>query len=567
MQGLSRDRTRTMTVIAQDPSVTLNEKMLRSEVTIPEEDLKPGPWGYRIHVVDYDASTNTYYKPRFFDLDTDPYKDKSDDELLKDPQFHCQNVYALVMRALTRFEFALGRRVSWSFYGHQLKVVPHAFGDANAFYSPTDHALLFGYFPSLDKKRMVFTCLSHDIVVHETTHALVDGLRERYIDPSSPDQAAFHEGFSDIVALLSVFSLQDVTEKILDLADPNKEREFIALEFLKPEIFRKNALLGLADEMGKELDYLRGDALRRSATLEPSESYYSDPEYFQSHKRGEILVAAVMNAMLRILYKRIESLGTRKPGKVDRYRVTEDIAKIADILLTICIRAIDYCPPVDIQFGDFLSALLTADKELYPDDTQYCFRENLTSSFRAYGIKPAARGLNGNGAWEPPDDDLNYDSVHFHSIQISEDEVFHFIWENRTALDLFEDAYSRVLSVRPCMRTGPDGFVLHETVAEFMQTLILKANQLGDYGLRKPDAMPDDMDVKIHGGGSLIFNEWGRLKYNIHNRIKNFQRQQKRLDYLWEYGYFDPGSQYARTFADMNRMRAVGFKSTHREEW
>ena len=63
---------------------------------------------------------------------------------------------------------------------------------------------------------MVFGCLAHDIIAHETTHALLGGLRERYTDPSSPEQGGFHEGFADIVALLSVFSLRDVVKKALD---------------------------------------------------------------------------------------------------------------------------------------------------------------------------------------------------------------------------------------------------------------------------------------------------------------------------------------------------------------
>ena len=68
---------------------------------------------------------------------------------------------------------------------------------------------MFGYFAGTNDET-ICSCLSHDVVAHETTHALVDGLRERYTDPSSPDQAAFHEGFADIVAILSIFSLPEV---------------------------------------------------------------------------------------------------------------------------------------------------------------------------------------------------------------------------------------------------------------------------------------------------------------------------------------------------------------------
>ena len=47
--------TRTMTIIAQDPSIKdSNQKILRTQVSIPYEKLGPGPRGYRVHVVDYD---------------------------------------------------------------------------------------------------------------------------------------------------------------------------------------------------------------------------------------------------------------------------------------------------------------------------------------------------------------------------------------------------------------------------------------------------------------------------------------------------------------------------------
>src|SRR4029079_19551343 len=161
--------------------------------------------------------------------------------LLNEPHFHQQNVYAIVMKTLARFEFALGRRLSWGFPGHQINVAPHAFADANAFYSKRDQALVFGYFVGLSGE-IVYSCLSHDVVAHETTHALLDGLRSRYTDPSSPEQAGFHEGFADVVALLSIFSLSDVVRPALDYkaaqAGDLWNPRVISSKYLSPDVLR-----------------------------------------------------------------------------------------------------------------------------------------------------------------------------------------------------------------------------------------------------------------------------------------------------------------------------------------
>ncbi len=580
MPGSLSTRTRRFTVIAQDPALRdpnapRRSQIIRTQVEVPIEALRAGPEGYRVQVVDYDASRDVLYRPCKLDPEADVYLRKTDRQLLADPHFHCQNVYALVMRTLARFELALGRRVSWDFGGHQLTVLPHAFADANAFYSPQDRALLFGYFPSSRDGGMIYTCLSHDVVVHEATHALLDGLRARFTDPSSADQAAFHEGFSDIVALLSVFSLRDVANRVIDLGFPPEKsargRELIARKVLSRESLRKSGLLGLAEQMGSELSVVRGSALRRSVEelQPPSKSYYeSDPDFREPHRRGEILVAAVMNAFLDAWVARIKGLGDQRRGYLSRDRVVEDGAEIADTLLTLAIRALDYTPPVHVEFGDFLSAALTSDTTVRPDDHKYELRKRLLTSFAAYGIKPASPYP--GGLWWPAPEGLDHSSTHFESMRSEPNEVFRFIWENRSpeGLDISDEAYSRIISVRPSVRVGPDGFVVQEVVAEHVQTLILDAGELWSYRIQRPEGMPADTPVRLHGGGTLIFDEYGILRYHVHNRLLDRERQAKRLEYLWQHGHFRRDASSLRHFSSLHRQRAVGREaSTAREEW
>jgi hypothetical protein len=53
----------------------------------------------------------------------------------------------------------------------------------------------------------------------------------------------------------------------------------------------------------------------------------------------------------------------------------------------MCIRALDYCPPVDLTFGEFLRALITADMDLLPGDS-LGYRVAFIESFRRHGIYP-----------------------------------------------------------------------------------------------------------------------------------------------------------------------------------
>jgi len=541
--------TQEMTILAQDPTVKVDGQILTAEARIPAEALGPGPRGFRVFVVDFDASDGVLYAPA-----TIPVRGKAG-ELVGNPAFHAQNVYAIVMRTLARFEFALGRRVSWSFDGHQIHVAPHAFAEANAFYSKRDRGLFFGYFTD-DKRQPVFTCLSHDVVAHETTHSLLDGLRERYTFPSSPDQAAFHEGYADVVALLSIFSLPNVVEQLMDAAAPTREPEFVGTDWLSKDRLRETALFGLGEEVDP-----RRSALRRSVTLKPDKNLLDQSEFLEPHRRGEVLVAAVMNAFLDIWRARIaEPAGNGQ--RLLRAKVAEEGRVAADHLLTMVIRALDYAPVTDLLFGDYWAALLTADIEVQPDDSKYHYRDVISASFREYGVDAApTKGAAGHPrAWEPPDARLDYSKTHYGAMRQDRDEIFRFVWENREGLGLCDEAYTRVQSVRPCLRLSSEGFLLQETVAEYVQILNLMAGDLRRFKIRCPDGMPPETPVTLYGGGALIFSDYGQLKYHVRTRVLNADRQGARLDYLWKSGFFEARETEPRRFSDMHRARMMGGK-------
>lgn len=552
--------TRKLTIFALDPAVKVRGRILRTQIEIPNESLDPGPRGSRVHIVDCDSSHDTFQSPiACRESIRDPFEHRSDAELLDSREFHSWMTYGIVMKTLARFEYALGRRIAWGFAGHQIHAAPHAFSGANAFYSDHAHGLYFGYFPSADGKRRVFTCLSHEIVAHETAHALLDGLRARYTDPSSPQQAGFHEGFADVIALLSILSAQSVIEKVVDLGIPGAGGTAIRRSDITTSAVRKSGLFGLAQEMGSELAGVHAHALRRSISLPPRTGYLTSTDSGEEHDCGEILVAAVLNAYLAIWVERLKTIGDSV--RLDRRRAAEEGAELADRLLTVCVRAIDYCPPTDIEFSDFASALLTADWELNPRDDKYKLRTNLYAALRAYGIYPRSKGGAGRerGTWDAPPQEFRYSRTHFDPMKSDPDELFRFVWENRDLFKLHQQAYTRVLSVRPSLRTGRDGFTLCETVAEYHQQLTVLARELNQLNIRKPRGMPDETEVTVYGGNTVIFDEYGHVKYNIGKSIMDVRRQTQRLAYLWEHGAFERGIGKSHAISRMHLRRNTGW--------
>lgn len=382
----------------------INEVIYR----VPYElDLKPGPIGEYIEVMDFDPASGCWYEP--VDLERGVVSSQMGLAPSEgNPQFHQQFTYAVAMKTIGHFEKALGRKIIW--YPHyqgewrnrkyvpRLRIYPHAIREANAYYDPDKTALLFGYFAAANQSQganypggLVFTCLSPDIVAHETTHAILDSIHHRYMEDTNLDVAAFHEGFADIVALLQRFTFGDLVEHQLYQSGGRMDRYSVLGE--------------LATQFGEALEGNRGalrsmigrwNEKREWIPLEPSPSDYA--ENVEAHDRGAVLVATIFDAFQRVYNHRtrdlfrIASRGTEilPQGSIDRdlvRRLAGEASRIAEHLLHICIRALDYCPPNDISFGDYFRALITADLDIAPED-ENGYRVALIEAFRARGIFP-----------------------------------------------------------------------------------------------------------------------------------------------------------------------------------
>jgi hypothetical protein len=361
------------------------------------EQLLPGPSGRLIDVVDYDATNDQLYGP--IDLDNPGLLvagGLTPDE--SDPRFHQQMVYAVSMRVLESFERALGRPFRWR-GDRKLRIYPHAFRQRNAYFDPTlgetgwsagdaspGGALAFGYFEADAEDpgenipgQTIYTCLTHEIVAHETTHAVLHRLRPHYMTPTSEDVRSFHEGFSDIVALLVPFTYHDVIAEEVARA--------------RGRLADGGPLLNLAEQFG----FGKGDKKAlRTAMEKPQRTGYQDAS--GAHDRGQVLAAAVMAGFLRAYEReagatiRLATAGRGLPGRGELHpdlvtEVTRAATKSAGRILNMCIRAIDYLPPVDVTFGDYLRAVVTADADLFPADDRG-IRAGLIEGFRERGIYP-----------------------------------------------------------------------------------------------------------------------------------------------------------------------------------
>jgi hypothetical protein len=560
---------RPLQIFAFDPMRGLDARNVIT-IDVENEPLSPGPQGARVRVVDYDGKEQRYLHP--VDLD-DPaiLMTEGLPPSESDPRFHQQMVYAVTMKVLENFDRALGRRID--FRGKPLLLVPHAFHGTNAYYIPALKGIVFGYFPADSEDpgenvpgQPVFTCLSHDIIAHEVTHALVHRLRQHSLEATNQDVLAFHEGFADIVAIFQHFTFASI------LRDAIRES--------RGDLSAHTALAELAAQFGYATG---GNGALRSAIDAPDPTGYRT--VLEPHARGSILVGAVFEGFFRLYQSRIADLvrlatggsGVLPPGELPHdlvERLADEAARAAQTVLTMCIRAFEYLPPLDITFGDFLRAMITADRDLLAEEgTEQ--RRMMIDAFRRRGIYPSGVTSLSEGAlcWPPSTVGLNLgDSVGQRIAEVllrgAEEYGQRRIFQRATAanaapalqqwakanaavLGLSTDVPIEAQGFHATYRVAPSGRLAVEIVAQFVQ--------------QQPETEDDPSygGLRFRGGTTVVATADGVVRFVIAKPLASVDRRNAQLEFVAACDADDPALSFAGDDYFKDRIARLNFRGLH----
>jgi hypothetical protein len=520
-------------VLAKDPSYVNGDGMVcTTKVQVPGGWLEPGPRDHRFHVVDFDISSGhppadpipfTIGNAGRWEFDDKFERARLPASVIRDRDVHAQQVWAIAASTLGRFEQAIGRRICWQFPCAQLFLVPHGFAEANAYYDRSSRGVFFGFVPQRGHDN-VYSCLSSDVVAHEVSHAILDGLRQRYLGGALCDGLAFHEALADIVALFSAITSVDTVRAELSRELTRSVRRG-GSQVISDEL-RRGALFGLAAELGTSLGQSGG--LRRSVTLEPDSTYLQQPEFGEPHRRGEVLVAAMMRTLLAIWSLRIVELDP--DGRTYLDRAAEEGATAAIQLLGMLLRAIDYMPPIDLELPDVFDAIVHADEVVVPTQ-RLDYREALRDTFAGYGLiarrREVTRPLLLDGA------SLDYRQINASSLRSDSAEVYRFLWQNAEAIGFRRLYYTDVESIHPVTRVGPDGLIHHETIVTYTQRVDGSLAGLREHSrdaLSIPRQLEPGEERTLWGGGVVVFDQFGHARLHLRKPIDDWTRQRKVLD-------------------------------------
>ncbi len=394
-------------IIVKDPKVTQFKEVSPIEwVIIEEEFFLDGPISPRVAVLDFDEPAGVLlpgapFLPPERTAGLGGYRIMNENDLCA-RDFIQVSVFGTVYKALEMFEEpdALGRRIRWAFDGPQLLVVPRAGLWENAFYQRDSRSLqLFFFKADHGAGAMVYSSQSQDIITHETTHAILDGIAPDLYDATLPESLALHEAVADIASVLTAFRSRELARTVLAQTGGSIERS---------SVFN-----GLAEQfaggLGQGRLFLR-DLLNHTR--------YRDVDSTEPHSLSQVLSGALyltvvkLHDSLRDQFGRtgVPSEDLMAPWEVQGMTqasaqgagASQELSQTlgqpltplvasekalwiaANRLKRLLFRGLDYLPPGEASFADLGRAMMAADTAYHPESDQQ--REWLCQEFKERGM-------------------------------------------------------------------------------------------------------------------------------------------------------------------------------------
>lgn len=365
------------------------------------EPLLDGPISRRVAVIDLDPDTGAVLPGARFippkGKKQGCYEIKSELDFAAS-DFKQVSVFTAVMKMMSIFETpdVLGRKLRWAFNGEQLLIVPRAGKMPNAFYHRDSRSLQFFFVDDPDKPgELVYTCLSPDVVAHETTHAILDGIAPDLYNATSPQSLAMHEAIADLGAVMLAVRTDRLLREVMLATDG--------------DIRKAKAFNMIAQQFGAAL-YGEGRPLRdlfnKASMSKPGELDLNEPHDLSTVLTGA-LYALLVNEYETIRKEDYEEklaqekskrkqAGLPSPTKEEGDKIRFSVSgfalfKASEKFKRIAFRALDYLPAGEVSFADYGRAMVAADTYSNPDDPEP--REFIKEEFERRGMVDAAASL------------------------------------------------------------------------------------------------------------------------------------------------------------------------------
>ncbi|MGV8122774.1 MAG: M36 family metallopeptidase [Candidatus Xenobiia bacterium LiM19] len=426
------------------------------------------------------------------------------------PQFDQAQSIAIASRTHEICESSAGHPIEWRTSDGVLLIEPHNQAEESAFYNEGAGALQFGSVTSAEMKKSVHSCLSADVVSHETGHAVMHTEKPEWFRETSVfwgNLGKLPIGNLEVVALDEAFA--DCSSMMMALSIDENLAGMI--EDTGGDLSRHNRIADIAEEFGSAFSMksgvLTGERYIRSAIndfhYKPAydlPAFESEQELSrESHSYSRIWSGVFYDCFKNLYEKELTSAGAPKGSGEGKDQPKEagstasaDVAvkvnalkKARDVIGPILMKAVDCSPPTarTFHFRDMALTMIEADEIL----TGGANRNELFAAFKDRGIiSQSDLKLFDNRRSRIP-------ALTLKSSPPTEEEAVRILTENREKLGAPAEPF-RVEK----MTTDSKGFT-------FIQYIIPRTESI---------PLPDGpIEVSRDGGLTLTFNPEGKLVY------------------------------------------------------